>query len=848
MFGAGFYEGVSEAREQNRNRRAKVFQAFQQWKQDNPYATAADFQNAVRAIGGGDLSIAGTLPGNQAIQRMAADNARKKQEAEKQQQFERLQKQLNMETTKLNLARAAVETYGDKADANQLAKQFGIPAEVFAPAIEQARSENEARRAKETQANNVKALEYYMGAANAALEAGRTPQEAHDAGLAASGRFASAAGFDLDLGAVGKPSGFQSGTSNHLADMQVTYDAKKEARSNAIKEDIAKRIADNPALLDQAVADPSGAISAAALGIYDESDPAFAAALSDMEARVGVLADQRKQQQDKADRDRASAAYATLSETTGQDLVLGREDDTRTAIINNLIGQGLTEERATAAADEVLSSNQPMLETAFDTQYNDVGQLRIDLQQGAANRASAYLANRIDSDKGIVIANIDGKPSHAVGETHIRQITNAMSSHIFADEAEQNAFYNALVKAAVGRAGKGDFADTSELIEAASKIFENEMKYRPVTVGALYENLVDDQQDNFSSTSEMVAADLDRANAIDTAYPSRSASRAGSGNFEVDITAEKIEEANQIRNPSARKAELSYINSALTDAIQDAEAYLEAVIAGEVNPVILGELPAEHRLGRGVSYEPDVHITGIRQRIADLQERRRATNRYASFATSAATPHANGEPPALLPNYISVPQGNGVRDVAFSEAMATPEPRLQLFGDSLQATLNVAVQRDPALANAIPTVLQAIDSSSSAQDPKVVEAIASSLEAFDYMREFAMTASTSEFNAFLAENQITLYGSGVRGASSSGVSPEMGPLTIITADDVDKAARAYAEKWVSWHLSGHSDAQQLSQEIGDLMLMLYDRVGMERTNVTDAARGRPLDLPRVRAN
>ena len=99
MFGVGFYQGYRQADERIRTRRAKVNQAFQQWKADNPYATAADFQNAVRAIGGGDFTVATALPGQQAIQRMAADNQRKKQEAEQAKQFEAMERKLRYQNS-----------------------------------------------------------------------------------------------------------------------------------------------------------------------------------------------------------------------------------------------------------------------------------------------------------------------------------------------------------------------------------------------------------------------------------------------------------------------------------------------------------------------------------------------------------------------------------------------------------------------------------------------------------------------------------------------------------------------------------------------------------------------------
>jgi len=818
MFGAGFYEGVSEAREQNRNRRAKVFQAFQQWKQDNPYATAADFQNAVRAIGGGDLSIAGTLPGNQAIQRMAADNARKKQEAEKQQQFERLQKQLSMETTKLNLARAAVETYGDKADANQLAKQFGIPAEVFAPAIEQARSENEARRAKETQANNVKALEYYMGAANAALEAGRTPQEAHDAGLAASGRFASAAGFDLDLGAVGKPSGFQSGTSNHLADMQVTYDAKIQARSNAISEDIAKRIASNPAFLDQAVADPSGAISAAALGIYDESDPAFAAALSDMEARVGVLADQRKQEQDKADRDSASAAYATLSETTGQDLVLGREDDTRTAIINNLIGQGLTEERATAAADEVLSSNQPMLETAFDTQYNDPAALLQVTQASAARTADNFLSPRIDTKNHLILEPIDGVgPSHFVGATGIEQITQIMQDTVFYDETERNLFFRALTQTAAAKMRGGDrsaYASKDELLSATLEGPAKDMKPLMVNDVAMDEGLLRQQQDNFSSLEEMFNADLSVAETEDASVLVEVTEQQGKREVEVDITNEAIEQvvADSSLLHADRVIALNRMSQAIDEQIALATEYLADVTEGRFGPALNGELPPTHRLARGVEYDRASHMAFVQSRIDELKRRKGVVEKGRS--ARLYNPNKEVSPPKPFAGVIRVSEFQSGpdrtntgkhRDVQLSELMnmdnAEGQKALNLFSDSMEATFTA----NPAMAEVLPTLHKALVQDP-AKNPTITKAIAQGLEAFDFFLANTPAAPILGPN----QRQTRTVAGRIATNKFNDVSAELGfePVEVYTSKARQEHAMKYAEQYFLYQIDGLGEGEK----------------------------------------
>ena len=178
MFGVGFTQGFQEGRERTRNRRAKVFDAFQRWKADNPYATAADFQNAVRAIGGGDLTVANSLPGQQAIQRMASENQRRKQEDDLRKKRAAISEQLQMQNTMVGLVSNAVQMYGDKVDAGMLSQQFGVPADMIQPALDQAQAKAAQAKAEKDQAAQLKALEIYTSTLNTMIANGSTPEQA----------------------------------------------------------------------------------------------------------------------------------------------------------------------------------------------------------------------------------------------------------------------------------------------------------------------------------------------------------------------------------------------------------------------------------------------------------------------------------------------------------------------------------------------------------------------------------------------------------------------------------------------------------------------------------------------
>ena len=77
-----FTQGAQKRRREIRSERAAIREEFERWKANNPYATAMDFHAKVKQLGatspGGNVA----LPDSASIQRMAAENLRRKQEEE----------------------------------------------------------------------------------------------------------------------------------------------------------------------------------------------------------------------------------------------------------------------------------------------------------------------------------------------------------------------------------------------------------------------------------------------------------------------------------------------------------------------------------------------------------------------------------------------------------------------------------------------------------------------------------------------------------------------------------------------------------------------------------------------
>ena len=87
---------------ERRGERAAIRQEFEQWKQANPYATAADFHSKVKQLGSQTPGGRSTLPDGMAIQRMALEAERRKQQDEADRERRIRLDELNARTTEIN--------------------------------------------------------------------------------------------------------------------------------------------------------------------------------------------------------------------------------------------------------------------------------------------------------------------------------------------------------------------------------------------------------------------------------------------------------------------------------------------------------------------------------------------------------------------------------------------------------------------------------------------------------------------------------------------------------------------------------------------------------------------------
>lgn len=76
--GVGFYEGMARARDRQHRGRMDLMRAFEDFKSNNPYATAADFQAFIDQAAGMDNYLRGGMPGKEVLSRLEQQNMERK--------------------------------------------------------------------------------------------------------------------------------------------------------------------------------------------------------------------------------------------------------------------------------------------------------------------------------------------------------------------------------------------------------------------------------------------------------------------------------------------------------------------------------------------------------------------------------------------------------------------------------------------------------------------------------------------------------------------------------------------------------------------------------------------------
>lgn len=98
--GMGAASDASIARmDQKRRQRVDMANAFETFKRNNPYATVADFQSYIDQMAGGSNYLRGGMPGQDVLEALATDNARRKQRDQFNEKLADVQTRRQTQTT-----------------------------------------------------------------------------------------------------------------------------------------------------------------------------------------------------------------------------------------------------------------------------------------------------------------------------------------------------------------------------------------------------------------------------------------------------------------------------------------------------------------------------------------------------------------------------------------------------------------------------------------------------------------------------------------------------------------------------------------------------------------------------
>lgn len=121
-----FTQGARSRRREIRAERAAIREEFERWKANNPYATAMDFHAKVKQLGatspGGNVA----LPDSASIQRLAAENLRRKQEEDAEKARRLRIQDMDMKIKETTYARQLLMD-NPNMSASQLLNSMGMP-------------------------------------------------------------------------------------------------------------------------------------------------------------------------------------------------------------------------------------------------------------------------------------------------------------------------------------------------------------------------------------------------------------------------------------------------------------------------------------------------------------------------------------------------------------------------------------------------------------------------------------------------------------------------------------------------------------------------------------------------
>lgn len=113
--GAGISRGNLDWNERASKRRREIAQAFETFKQNNPYATADDFNNYIETlIGPEEYYLRGNVPAQGVINQLANDNAKRKEQDERTRALEAAANEMRVTSAMQEMAYQMLPTHSDE--------------------------------------------------------------------------------------------------------------------------------------------------------------------------------------------------------------------------------------------------------------------------------------------------------------------------------------------------------------------------------------------------------------------------------------------------------------------------------------------------------------------------------------------------------------------------------------------------------------------------------------------------------------------------------------------------------------------------------------------------------------
>jgi hypothetical protein len=273
------------------------------------------------------------------------------------------------------------------------------------------------------------------------------------------------------------------------------------------------------------------------------------------------------------------------------------------------------------------------------------------------------------------------------------------------------------------------------VVEKANKditFFEDDLN-RPWIGGmTVRDQITTHVNQDFSSTDELIAADMREARDTDEEYILANASGEAQ---QIDITMDGIEEVAQGSGTKAeRQLELGKIREAIQSEIEGARMYRAAVLENSISIEKDLIVPPQARLGFDVEFDEAAYVAAIDARISDLEKRYKATDVKLVDVTGTQDGGLN---PARVPlpgePLVGTRRVDG-RDVFFTEVINTKDYSLYEYSLVDSFKLNAGDQgQNLGLERGAPAIYEAL--TKGVPDDRVVKGLARGIEAYHFLME-----------------------------------------------------------------------------------------------------------------